>query len=489
MRSVLVSLIQLGGMQVVIALTAVVRNKVLAYRLGAEGYGEFSQVALIALSVSVVVAFGLALSLNRNVAAAADSEERQRLLSQANGVNLSLAAFFAVVGVPLVLLDPALVGAAGLEPTPMVVASLLILVLFVPLDAAVKHRVAFLTAILDIAGMTSGRSLALAIGTAVTLPVVWFFGLVGAAVQLTLLTGTILVFLDRRCRQIGYRPWGIAFDWRVVRYLAGFGLASLTAGFAQQFSDLLVRSSLIRTVDAAQNGIYQSALSITYQVRAIVLGSVGSYSIATLSQDASREKVIETANRLLSVVLPIGTVALALLGLLSGPAILILYSPEFLSAQRVLPFLIAADYLMVTIWVMGAPLLATDRKAVWLTLELVFAGVRSAAALLLIPRIGVMGVALGYAVGTAVHLVLTGGYFFGVFRYTVSLRNAGLFLMGGVVLALMAFAGSQVVLDLRVQGAGVALLAAYGLLCLHVVVGVPAAWASVRRSLHRKAGS
>ena len=488
MRKVLVSLVQLGGMQLVIAGTAIARNKVLAYRLGADGFGEFSQIALIALSVSVLVTFGLSLSLNRNVAAAQSDEERQSLLGQANGVNLSLTALFVLVGLPLLLLDPGLLRLSGLEPTPAVLASLLLLFLFIPLDAAVKHRIAFLTAILDIAGMTAGRSVALIIGTALCLPLVWYFGLLGAAAQLTLLTGTILLFLDRRCRRVGYRPWAFVFNGRLLRYLAGFGLASLTAGFAQQSTDLLVRSTLIRSVDAAQNGIYQSALSITYQVRAIVLGSVGSYSIATLSQDSSREKVIETANGLLSVVLPIGTIALGALGLLSGPAILILYSREFLPAQGVLPFLLAADFLEVTIWVLGAPLLAMNRMGVWLSLELLFAAVRTSAALLLIPRVGVVGVALGYLVATAVHLVLNVLYYLGRFHFTLSWRNVGLFLAGCAVVGGTALAGSQVVVDLRVQAIGLAVLAGYGLLCIHLLVGVPAAWASVRRSLQRRPG-
>ena len=118
MRKVLVSLIQLGGMQLVIAGTAVARNKVLAFRLGAEGFGEFSQVALIALSISVVVTFGLSLSLNRNVAAAQGDEARQALLSQANGVNLSLTALFALVALPLLLLNPGCCASRGSSPPP-----------------------------------------------------------------------------------------------------------------------------------------------------------------------------------------------------------------------------------------------------------------------------------------------------------------------------------------------------------------------------------
>jgi O-antigen/teichoic acid export membrane protein len=489
MRNVVVSLIQLGGMQIVIALTAIVRNKILAYRLGAGGYGEFSQVALIAVTVSVVVAFGLALSLNRNVAAVKDHDERQRLLSQANGVNLLLSSLFVALAAAVLLFRPSLLGAVGLTPTPTVIGSALILLAFIPLDAAVKHRIAFLTAILDISGMTSGRSLALIIGTVLCLPLVWYLGLIGAALQLTLLTGTILVFLDRRSRRIGFRPWAVAFEMKLVRYLAAFGIASLVAGFAQQLSDVLVRSALIRTMDAAQNGIYQSAMAVTYQIRAVVLGSVGSYSIATLSQDATRERVIESANRLLAVVLPISALSMALLGLLSGPAILILYSGEFLPAQRLLPYLLGADFLQVVIWVMGAPLLVMNRVGAWLTLSLIVAAARTVGALLLMAPFGIVGVALAYALSAALSLVLNAYYYFRIFRFTISRLNVGLFATGGVVTGAMAYAGSKIVLDPRIQVTGTIVLVAYALICLHVVVGLPQAWASVRQSLRRKAGS
>ena len=489
MRQVLVNLIQLGGMQFVIALTAVARNKVLALRLGTDGFGEFSQLALLGIAASVLVAFGLGMSLNRNVAAARGEQQRQRLLSQSNGVVLLLTAAVLAVAATILVFRPQALQVVGLEPRPAVILALLVLLLYVPLEAAAKHRVAFLTAVLDIKGMTSGRSTALVVGTVASIPIVWFFGLPGAAVQLTLITATIVLLLDRRCRAIGYRPWGVRFEWTVVRFLAAFGLASLAAGFAQQLSDLFVRSLLIRSLDAAQNGIYQSALSITYQVKAIVLGSVGSYSIATLSQDASRESVVRTSNRLLAVVLPIGAVALAGLGLLSGPAVLILYSPDFLPAQAVLPFLLTAEFLQVMVWVVGAPLLARNRVWTWLTFELVFSAARTLAALWLIPRLGVTGVAVGYGLATVLHLGLTGGYYLGVFRYRVAWSNAALFVMGAGLVAAMALLGSRVVFDVATFAAGVAAIVVFALISVQVVFGVRHAWDRMRGTLSGEGGS
>lgn len=480
MRTILVNLLRLGGMQLVIAATAVVRNKVLALRLGPDGFGEFMQLALIVLTASTVAAFGLAMSLNRNVAAATTNEERQRLLAQANAVNLTLAgALVALLGT-LALARPAFLTTFGLEPDLRVLAPLGILLLVVPLEAAVQHRVAFLTAILDIKGMTAGRSLALIVGTAASIPIVWYFGLAGAAVQLSLITLIILLFLDRRCRAIGFRPWALTVDMAVLRTLAGFGVASLIAGFALQVSDVVVRSALIRSTDLAQNGIYQAALSITHQVKAIVLGSVGSYAIATLSQDVSREHVLETVDKLLATVAPIAAAALALLGLLSGPALFVLYSADFYDAQAVLPWLLTAEYVHVAIWVVGAPLLATRRVRVWLGLELVYLGTRVTAALLLLPVAGVIGVAAGHAIATGVHLLLTGGYYLLVFRYTVSRRNLALLTAGAVVVVVSSWTGSRVTFDLGVYASGTVGIAAFVLFAVHLVVGLPAAWRRVR---------
>lgn len=471
MRTILVNLLRLGGMQLVIASTAIVRNKVLALRLGPDGYSEFIQLSLIILTASTIAGFGLGMSLNRNAAAAASDEERQHLLSQANAINLGLAALLVIVLGLLTAFRPTMLTAVGLEPEPRVVVALALLLVAIPMEAAVQHRAAFLTALLDIKGMTSGRSLALVIGTAVSVPLVWFFGLVGAAVQLTLITTLILVFLDRRCRAIGYRPWAVAFDGTVLRTLLRFGTASLVAGFALQLSDLIVRSTLIRTTDLAQNGIYQAALSITHQVKAIVLGSVGSYSLATLSHDVSKDHVNRTVEQLLSIVLPIAAIALGALGLLSGPALIVLYSADFYPAQQVLPLLLTADYLHVMIWVVSMPLLAAGRVGVWLTFELAFLGARFLIALALLPTAGMVGVAAGHVLASVLYLVLTGTYYLMVFRYALTGRNLVLFLSGGLVVVVSSWTGSRVTFDLPTYAFGTIGIALYGLLALHIVFG------------------
>lgn len=486
MRAVLTSLIQLGGMQFTIAFTALLRNKILAARLGTDGFGAYAQLALIAITISVLVAFGLEMSLTRNVAAAGTREKRQRLLAQANGVLLLLSLLAAVLSLVVLTQAPWVLTRVGLEVRAEVVLAAIILVLFIPAEAAVHHRIAFLTGALDIAGMTKGRSLALFIGTLITLPLVWWFGLLGAALQLTLLTGFIAIFLDRRLRALGYKPWQVAYQPGAFRLLARFGLASLVVGFAQQIADLTVRTQLIQQLDASHNGIYQAALSITYQVKAVVLGSVGALSIATLSQDASVSTIRTTSKQLLAVVLPIGGVSLGGLGLLSGPAILLLYAPDFLPAQQVLPSLLTAEYLQVPIWVLGAPLLATGRVRDWMIFELAFAGLRAVASLALLVPMGVPGIALGVALATIVQFGVITVYAVRVFDLRMATPQAIVLVAGFATVIASVVLGMQTVFDLRLVVIGVAFLIAFALLGLHVALGIKTAWQRVQRAVRRE---
>lgn len=476
MLAVLSNIVRLGGMQVVIALTAIVRNKVISVRLGPEGYGEFIQLVMVVTAASVVAAFGLGMSLNRNVAAAGDAAGRQRLLGQANAINLMIS--FVLAGALAIFLayEPASLGWIGLEPRVDTVLSISVLLMLIPLDAAVQHRIGFLIGAQDIHGMTSGRSAALIAGTIISVPLIWYFGLAGAAIQLVALSALIVLMLDRRIRFLGFRAWAVAFHRATFLLLARLGVAAIVAGFAAQLSDLLVRSSLLKAKGAAESGIYQSALSISYQVRAVVLGSVGSYMIAILSENTERQKVIDTANKLLAIVLPIALAAFAGLGLFSRPLILLLYSPEFLPAQQLFPIMLVGFYAEVMVWVIGAPLLALDRVGIWLAFELLFSALCLLIALPLLAPLGMLGVAIAYAASAGIHLIVNWTYFSRALRFHVRPRQGLVFLLGSVTIGVFGLVGATGELGIGDVVLGVTALVGVTLGCLQLLIGLGSIW-------------
>ena len=484
MWNVLVHLSRLGGMQAVIALTAIVRNKVLAIRLGAEGYGEFSQILLIAMTASILVGLGLELSLNRSVAATEDHGARQRLLSQANTINVTMGLTIVLGMIGLITFRPDLLGLAGIGWRPEIIAAFVILILQIPFDAAARQRIAFLTTVMDIKGLTTGRSIAVIVGTAIAIPIVWYFWLIGAAVQVALITLILFVTLNRRCRKLGYRPLVLLFDWQVFKELVTLGLASVFLGFTYYGGDVLMRSILIKSSGIADNGIYNAATAIVRQV-VVALSSVGSYSIAVLSREQSQSSIGESAGDLLMVVLPLATLVFGGLGMLSGIALLIAYSREFIGAQSVMPLLLFGEFLWIAVRVIGAPFVTQNRIGLWLGLEVIFIVVQVATAVLLVPRYGMMGMAIAFAGASLLHFLLTTAAFFGL-GYRIKPAQLVMIGMGAAIVLVLGYLGTLHVFDLPVVLLGGVILGLYVAAVVHMTVGLPAALTRVRTMLSRK---
>jgi len=422
-KKLLLDLIRLAGMQFVLAVAGIVRYKVLAVRLAADGLGEFQQLVVATGTVTVLVSFGLGVGLNRNIAAASTHGERQTLLGTANLIVCALGvAAWAIFGLILVA-TPGAIAHLGVSSGATVLWTAALLLLFIPLDAAKNNLVAFLLGALDVGGMTAGRSIAVFLATALSIPIVWWFGLIGAALQLGCITLFLLVALGRRCSHLGFAPLRLTWNRPAAVGLAAFGAAALAAAFAQQLGDLVVRTQLVRQFGLAENGYYQAALLLAGQVQTIVLGGVGSYALASLSKTADREGIIKTTNLLLAGVLPIAILALAAVGLLALPLLIILYAPSFSAAARFLPVLLGAFVLEAFVWVIGAPLLATKRIKLWLALDLIYFTLRAAAGILLLPVLGPLAVVVGYFLAMSVHLSLHAFAYFRVLRFDLDPRH------------------------------------------------------------------
>lgn len=468
-----------------IALTGVARNKVLALKLGAAGYGEFNQIALLSLTASTIAGLGLGLSLNRNIAAAQDHLTKQKMLSQADTVNVVLSGAILLSGTVLIGFFPDSLSAFGVYPSKAAVLATMITLLSIPIEVAIQHRLGFLIGMMDVKGMAYGRSIALLLGTVVSLPVIWYMGLVGAALQLVI-TGGILIFtLDRRSRKLGFSPWRLEWSPTVLRTLVAIGLASLVSTFVQRISDVYIRTRLINIMGAAENGLYQAALSVTYQVQAIVLGSVGSYLTATISRQRSDEEVSSESNALLKIILPVGALFLGGLGAFAYFAIIVLYSGEFTGALSLFPYLLVAEYLSVMVWVVGAPLLAYNRLGVWLGLGLFQYLLRALLAILLMPHMGTAGVATATLTAAALHLGLTWAYFTVRLKLKLSMASIASFVRGLLVTMGLSLLGISAVDQPWLYFLAVFGLVAFVFLEVHLVYGIRPALAAIKQRIRK----
>jgi enterobacterial common antigen flippase len=420
MRTILTNLMQLAGLQLVLAVTGLVRNKVIAVQLGKEGLGQFNLLYGFFETIGVLVIFGMVVSLSRSAAAAGSQEEKQKVLGTANFIVWSLTVL--VVAAVLIATQFGLLSfeRLQLEPSPAVRWSALLLLLSLPLKALETNYIAFLTGIMDIKGMTSGRSVAVIAGTLLTIPVVWFYGFIGATIQYVALTLFLVILLGHRCYKLGYRPLAVRWHRATAYGLAFFGVASLVNSFVQNSSDLAIRTSLAKFTDTGELGLYLAALMLASLVKTIVLSSVGSYSLAALSKDTKRDNIIQTANQLLKAILPIAALSSAALGVFGVPALYILYQPDFVTAAHYFPYLLAANFVQAFIWVLGAPLLALKMVRLWLALDLLQWGVRYVAVIALLPVLGPRAVVIGFFIATLVHLAFNCYVYFVRLKFTLA---------------------------------------------------------------------
>jgi O-antigen/teichoic acid export membrane protein len=440
--TVVADLGRLAGMQIVLALAGLARYKILAVRLGPDGLGAFQQLVIATGTITVLVSFGLAAGLSRNIAAAPDHQARQAYLKSAVGIVWALSIVSWGILATTLLVNPGAIAELGVPVTRNVGWAALFLAVSIPLEATKNVLVGFLTGAHEIRGLAKGRSIAVLIATVGSLPLLWFFDLAGAALQLTSITLLVVLVLGRACRKAGYAPFSVRFNRVTVATLAAFGAASLASTFADHFGTLLVRTQLVHQYGLAENGYFLAALVLARQVQTVVLGSVGSQAVARLSVDAGPANVKATAGALLRGIMPIAVLALGAVGLLAVPLLIVLYARSFVVAATFLPLLLGGVLLETFGRIISAPIVAVRRLRLWLALDIVHYAARTIASLVLLPIIGAKAVAAGLFIGICVYVATNMYVYFRVLKFEldpVLVRDLG---VGLAVVLMTAWLGA-----------------------------------------------
>jgi O-antigen/teichoic acid export membrane protein len=433
---------QFAAMQFVLACAGLVRNKVVTAKLGPAAFGEISQLAAATTVVVTLVSFGMGVGLTRNAARCRSDEERQVHLANANGIVLGVAAL-ALSTVLVLLVSGHLLPLLALAHTPVMVVAALLFIAAIPIEALSNNYLSLLQSVLDVRGLATRRGAAVLLATVVAVPLVWFFGFVGAAIQFLLLALFVAALLGWRCHGIGYSPLAVALEKPVSARLASFGVVSMASGFTQAFADTAVRAALIEQAGAAANGLLQAPYMLSAVLRGIVLSSIGSVSLATIAPKTNRAEISAAIDRLLSVVIPVGASALGLLGLLGAPALTLLYSKEFAPSAGLFPYLLSADLLIVFVWVVGAPLLAQGDRILWLVLDLVQVAARWSLAILLMSRWSIVAVAVAYVAAASLHVVLNLAICRGRYHLVIATKHLRRLVIGVALVAGLSVAGSR----------------------------------------------
>jgi O-antigen/teichoic acid export membrane protein len=443
-RRILEVLLQLGLMRIAVSLSGLVRNKVMAVYLKPDGFGEFTQLVNIVEVVNVFVQFGMLVSLNRNTAAASGQAGRQRQLETANFVTISLAVGSLSLILPLLLSSAGNTVLMNLGVYPGFRQKMVLLALFLiaPIEALRVNYISFLSGLVDIKGISSKRSLAVIASTAIAVPLIAVFGITGACMQTAIASLFLAVLLGSRCKQQGYKPLALSWHKDAAKTLAYLGIASLLSGFALNATDTVIRAYLILHWGVAENGFYQAAMSLSGQVTAVILTSVGTYAVGTLCQTRDPKTLTVRIEELLRVVLPVATISLGAVGLFSRPLFSLLFSTQFHEGARFLPLLLASNYVQAAAWVVGAPLLGCGLVRTWTIIQLVGAAIRYVAVDFLSPALGPYSVPAGLFAAMLFDLLVNIAFCRRPIGVYLRRRTMVAMIFGGVAVTTAASAGA-----------------------------------------------
>lgn len=238
----------------------------------------------------------------------------------------------------------------------------------------------------------------------VTVSLIVPLGLMGAVVAGSIVALVQLgIFFLREPWVVRGRRWRrrLDFNWPALRPVLELGLASVVVTIASTLVTLLIRSDIVRVLGIDQNGIYQPVTAISDTYLEVLISSTSFYLFPRLTELLSAGRRSEASDEIghgLRVILAV-TVPLLLLAIAFGePIVVLLYSDRFRPAADPLAIQMAGNILKVITWSAGVALLPLGYYRAWLLIGIGNLAIKYIGVHLLLPILGLDGVAIAYDV-------------------------------------------------------------------------------------------
>jgi PST family polysaccharide transporter len=401
------AILGLGSVATVVA--AILRAKILAHWLGPEGTGVLAQLASLTAVLVPLGTLGVGNGLVTMIAdaRAKGDDARVRALER---TALTLAwlvggglAIFAIIASPML--------ANGIYHDGGFAWAVILGGITVPLSAVASLRISILQGHQAVRAMAGLNFVIAASGIVTIIPLAYFYGVRGAVAQLVLIAAIYAWWSGRLVKpHLRAGASGPArtprIDRALLRPLLRFGASALLVGLSSTLTLLILRSILVQKLGLGPNGIYQVCVGVSGLLMPTILNAITATvwpEIASQATDADAAPSMRSAVRL-TFLLTTGACA----GILIGAPIWVplFYSGKFLPALDLLPLQFLGDYFRAAAWMFGIWLVPRNRLKPWVAFDLVYGVTLLLAVVLLVDRIGLKSVVIGYVLAHVTHAVL-----------------------------------------------------------------------------------
>jgi PST family polysaccharide transporter len=402
------AILGLGSVATVVA--AILRAKILAHWLGPEGTGVLAQLASLTAVLVPLGTLGVGNGLVTMIADARAKGDDARVraiertaLTLAWLVGGSLA-IFAILASPML--------ANGIYHDGGFAWAVILGGITVPLSAVASLRISILQGHQAVRAMAGLNFVIAASGIVTIIPLAYFYGVRGAVAQLVVIAAIYAWWSGRLVkpllpsRAVPAPARAPRIDRALVRPLLRFGASALLVGLSSTLTLLILRSILVQKLGLGPNGIYQVCVGVSGLLMPTILNAITATvwpEIASQATDADAAPSMRSAVRL-TFLLTTGFCA----GILIGAPIWVplFYSGKFLPALDLLPLQFLGDYFRAAAWMFGIWLVPRNRLKPWVAFDLVYGVTLLLAFILLVDRIGLKSVVIGYVLAHVTHAVL-----------------------------------------------------------------------------------
>jgi O-antigen/teichoic acid export membrane protein len=446
--------------------TQVVKGKLSAILLGAEGVGILSQLANAWGLLHAISGLGFYNGLVRRISEAekgGDSIGVSRQLSTSLFVLTVFSCATTVLGVVFSPIISAWLFADAGERAWLVAITLI----SVPLGVTAQTYRGLLSGHRLVKPIVQAQVASDVLGLAVFIVLILSAHLTGAAIAFSILQ---LIKLCLQIRAVGAYLPGVArvpnlslFEWKEVRVNIGIGASSLFMTSIAIVTLLVVSRWIIAGEGLEANGQF----SVAWKVSSVYLGALYASAsafyfptLAACTNDGEMKQKVNEAISLYFFIIPPFAVTVSVAG---GFLMLVLFSAEFAPAAYLLALLLVGDMFRITSEAIGMTFLAKNRPQPYSVTYLVWAVSFLALAYAAMPAFGVVGVAAAYLISQMINSLVV--YFSAtrIFQFSFSPQALRAFTIGVVA---VGSSGVLVFLNMRpllLYVTGASVLAVWGI--------------------------
>ena len=398
-------LIAVGGIQIVAILIGLIRTKLIALLLGPQGVGVVSVVDQVVQLVAYISAFSLPVASIRFLSKAhSESEARFRQVYAAFlKAIVTLAGTGMIVGAVIVLIQPQWLGEDIARYGNYVAIAVLALPAmlvggFIPsvLAAAQKVRTSAGMAVISNAGM--------AIGCTAGILAAGITGMYVGSVLVTTLIGIGgLLYLRAKLHLPAFDAHAsVVSEMKANREIVFVAAMYALGAVAMSAALLVTRQAVLSSGGETSAGLLQSAYGLALAIGLVLNPTNGLYLTPILNRNLEPSIKIATALDYQSRLAALLLLAAAPMVLFPKTCLLILFSDRFVEAAQWLYLFVLAQMMLQIAGVYHAILIGLDELRAFAATNVGGHFVTGASALLLVPRMGIMGAGIAMLAGATV---------------------------------------------------------------------------------------